>query len=204
MSVAVMGISQETAGIIASANQGVDDSFWTNSFNPISWFNSCHFSSSKSLNQIYTLENNPSLLSDENFGDYLHSFLDVKFAHEDFNAIGGRGVFGHILAGHEPDKVGKIGNRGTLKSKTIKMIKALYAVMKKRNGGKSNISLDNLLKILSNYVANNNGKGFIDVQKLVGGKSRNEKTKSKTVREQELKWYRRGGYLIESYSAEYN
>lgn len=179
MSVAVMGVSNEIAGIIASADQGVDDSFWNSSINPVSWFNSLHFSSSKSIGRIKSLLNNPMALSNEDFGAYLHSFQDVPFAHFGYSAVGSKGFLGlgHLFINGVDDVT---DNNGKLKNSTIAMIIALYKVMKDRNGGKANIRLSELIKTLNNYVSENPNRGFANIQSIAGGETRNNNEEDAT------------------------
>ena len=67
---------------------------------------------------------------------------------------------------HEPDRAvsGK-----DLKNYTVEMIKGVYELMKARNGGVANMTLEELLKILEDYVAE---KGTLEgIQRTVGGRS---------------------------------
>jgi RHS repeat-associated protein len=174
----VMGVSNEEAEVIASANLGVDNNFWTRSFNPVTLFGgSLHFKSRASMNRINELLTNSAALSNEEFGKSLHAFSDVRFAHEGFNSIGGRGLLGHFFIGKNPDyacinKVSKI-----LRAKTIRMIIALYGIMKNRNNSKANIyTLNEVWEEVQNFVANNDKEGFTNIQTLVGGQSREKKS----------------------------
>lgn len=151
MAVVVMGSSHIEALTIANSNQGIDDNLLTSSLNPINWDNerTLHFKSKSSLNAVGKLFNETTSISNSEFGKYLHSYQDIFFAHADFYALNKDGTMGHW-----PDHmyVDEVAENGILKESTIKMIQGVYDLMKKRNRGKVNISFENLIQSLQNFV----------------------------------------------------
>ncbi len=168
MAVMIMGVSAEEAASIAFADNYTDFNPDTNPMRIANWSNknSRHFESAASRNAINALEGHPAGLSSEKFGEYLHSYQDVNFAHHGYKALGGKGIIGHSIFLHEPDRAVS-GNE--LKDYTVEMIKGVYELMKVRNGGVANITLEELLRILEEYVAE---KGTLaGIQRTVGGRS---------------------------------
>ncbi|MBN2365425.1 MAG: hypothetical protein EH225_05585, partial [Calditrichaeota bacterium] len=170
MAVMVMGATPEVAAAIAFANNYTDHNPATNPYLPPNWSNqtSRHFESKDSRNIINNLERDPVSLTNEQFGQALHSYQDVNFAHTGFKALGGKGFIGHLLAGKDPDRA---LDNGKLGKKTVEMIQGLYGIMKKRNCGIANISLEELIEMIEKYV-NENGT-LEGIQSLVNGPTYN-------------------------------
>ncbi|MDP2362248.1 MAG: RHS repeat-associated core domain-containing protein, partial [Ignavibacteria bacterium] len=175
MAVFVMGVSGNVASEIANANQGVDININTRSENPLMWDNSLHFTSPLSIKVCDNLYNNNATLSNELFGASLHSFMDINFSHWGFFAVNSDGTLGHL----NQMEVDKVARNNKLKGSSSQMIKAVYELMKQRNGGKAKISFEDLLKNLNNYITEYGD--FQGIDKTVGEnpKSSNDNKRAK-------------------------
>ena len=175
MAVVVMGVDNETAAIIAQFNQYVDDNWETDSFNPNNWGeNSLHFKSATSLKVLDNLSSNAMTMSDWEFGKSLHTFQDVNIAHKGYLPIGGPRIIGHLTALKSVDDVAR---NGVLKNTSIDMIKSVYELMKKRKNGKAQISYEQLIKTLTDYVKQKGN--FYGIHNTVNNTSKDENHSNK-------------------------
>ncbi|NOG97319.1 MAG: hypothetical protein HND52_05030 [Ignavibacteriae bacterium] len=150
MAMAVMRLTIDDAREIAEANQSVDENIFTRSENPANYNNvtNFHFESTFSRIVVDRLVQDPSSLSNSEFGFALHAFQDINFAHKGFKAVGGNGGFGHVFS---PGR-DLVAVEGKLKDYSLEMIKATYELMKEKNGGVAFISFEDLMENLNNYV----------------------------------------------------